>query len=212
MTRLRSNCQCARFESESCNDVRWAWPGRAVRVIGGRGSSIRAGSCEKGSRENWGQNALFYNPDVSMVEHCQQWQLPTSGLEPELWPSLTVSLSAMTLWNSKPQENLQSLKYLSQLRNLTCRALKGQCQRSVALSPTVLCGKICDFYRLISPFSVSAPYVSPRKAIPHRCICTTHFGCSIADRGWAHFEMMTAKQLIHLSQARFFRFITWKNT
>ena len=97
----------------------------------------------------------------------------------------------MTLWNSKPQENLQSLKYLSQLRNLTCRALKGQCQRSVALSPTVLCGKICDFYRLISPFSVSAPYVSPRKAIPHRCICTTHFGCSIADRGWAHFEMMT---------------------
>lgn len=139
-------------------------------------------------------------------------QVPTSGFEPKLWPSLTVSLSAMTLWNSKPQENLQSLKYLSQLRNLTCRALKGQCQRSVALSPTVLCGKICDFYRLISPFSVSAPYVSPRKAIPHRCICTTHFGCSIADRGWAHFEMMTAKQLIHLSQARFFRFITWKNT
>ena len=80
VTWLRSNC---RFESESCTDVRWARPGRAVRVIGGRGSSIRAGSCEKGSRENWGQNALFYNPDVSMLKHCQR-QMPTSGFEPEL--------------------------------------------------------------------------------------------------------------------------------
>ena len=138
-----------------------------------------------------------------MLKHCQR-QMPTSGFEPVLRPSLTVSLSAMTLWNSKPQENLQSLKYLSQLRNLTCRALKGQYQRSVALSRTVLCGTICDFYSLISPFSVSALYASPRKAIPHRCICTNRFGCPIADRGWAHFEMMTAKQLIHLSQARFF--------
>jgi len=146
-----------------------------------------------------------------MLKHCQR-QMPTSGFEPVLRPSLTVSLSAMTLWNSKPQENLQSLKYLSQLRNLTCRALKGQYQRSVALSRTVLCGTICDFYSLISPFSVSALYASPRKAIPHRCICTNRFGCPIADRGWAHFEMMTAKQLIHLSQARFFRFITCKNT
>ena len=91
-----------------------------------------------------------------------------------------------------------------QLLNLAFRALKGRCQRSGALSPIVLCSMVCDFHSLISPFLVSAPFISLRKAIPQGLSCTNRFSCSFADRGWTHFEMPTAKQQIHYRRHDFF--------